>query len=774
MQFGLVALWLAVFLLLGLVALPVSTWLFRDLDAPALAIPLALAVLGVVGFLVGHVAFGWPAALAGLLTLVGVSGLAVSRVDPDWDGFWEPAVVFVIGFLVVVALRAVDPVAAPLPIATGEKFLDFGLLKTLERSSTLPPEDMWYAGKPVQYHYGGHVLTSLLSTLTGTEPRFAYNLGLAGFYGALVTAAWGLASSIASPCAVSRRLAAGLAAFFVGIAGNLSTTVRLVTWLLPDGFVRPLAETLGFDSGVTEWAPRQFHYFDASRVLPVFPNDPDSYLAATEFPLFAWVNGDLHAHMLVQVFVLLVAAILLAYWRTPPSNRRRRWLLLLGVVPPVAGFVSVTNIWSFPTMGGLVFLTVLFAPGNPASLLPDRLRAVDWLAPRGSPAVEEVRRLGFAVVAAPIVLALAIVWVLPFWLGPVANGPARSLELWSQWSPLGPLLVVHGAFLAAFVPYLGRRLGVVTDNPALVWGAGLALAVAGLLVGFPALGLMGTIGLAAWWLLRARDDVGFELLLVLAGAGLVLMVELVTIPGERFNVIFKPYADAWLFWGVATGVILARLVAGWPADLLERDRPRWHQTGALLAILLVVSTGTYAFLLVPSHFERGTPAVEAEGPTLDATAYVEHAFPGEAPAIRWLDARQGQPHIVTAAPGGYWWVPEEGKGASAPASLTGLPTVLGWFHEKQYRGAEAYEQRLSDVRTIYTGQVRRGGGAVEGAGGPAAQAALLREYDVEYVYVGPAERATYGEITIEQVDGVSVAKQWDVVTIYAVDQSALD
>ncbi len=48
---------------------------------------------------------------------------------------------------------------------------------------------MWFAGEPVKYYYGGHLVTTLFAWLTATPPRFAYNLALAGFYATLVTAA---------------------------------------------------------------------------------------------------------------------------------------------------------------------------------------------------------------------------------------------------------------------------------------------------------------------------------------------------------------------------------------------------------------------------------------------------------------------------------------------------------------------------------------------------------------------------------------------------------
>jgi YYY domain-containing protein len=467
--------------------------------------------------------------------------------------------------------------------------------------------------------------------------------------------------------------------------------------------------------------------------------------------------------------MVLVGALLLAYWRAPNDSRRRR-LLLFGAVPPVAGFLGVTNVWSFPTAGGLTLLAVLFAPGEPADML--RSVGADGIASRlgrrESPAVDELRRFGLAVAAAVVTFLLAILWTLPFWVGVIPGGPGKSVALFGPWSPGGALLLVHGAFLAAFVPYLVRPLGIETGRLRAVWVGVIAILVGAVVVGAPALGFVVPLGVGGWWLLRTRTDVGFEVVLVLAGAAIVLIVELLTVEGERFNVIFKAYSHVWLFWAIAGGVALARLADGWPAGSIDVDRRRWQLTGRALAAALVVSTALYAGFALPAHVDNASPTAEERGPTLDATAYLEtgsveaaHSvdYTAEAPAIRWLDAREGRPTIVTAAPGGYWWRPADGDGSSAPASLTGLPTVLGWVHEEQYRGSDRYERRLDHVERIYGGQ-------------PAEQRALLAEYGVEYVYVGPAERATY-DVTVDDLDAVTAVEEWEAVTIYEVDQSSL-
>lgn len=752
MEYGLVVLWLATYLVLGALALPLAAAIFRRFrDAgAAFAIPIALVTIAVVGYLVGHLAFGIPALVVGLAVL---SGLSLRFGDPDrieWRSYAEVAVVFTLAFLFMISIRAASPAIAPLPIAAGEKFLDYGLLRTLLRSTALPPEDMWFAGESVQYYYGGQLLTALLTILTGTAPRFAYNLALSGFYASLVAAAYGLAGTIAVDHGAPRHLAAAISAFFVGLAANLYTAIQVAAWLLPSSVVAAFPGVTP-DSELLTWTPSSFFYWDSSRIIDGTIN---------EFPLFAWLNGDLHAHMITTPFTLLVAALCYSYWQTPDAETGRRRALLL-LTAPVAGFLAIANTWDFPVAGGLVFLTIAFAPADPATLLPTQ---ISTRFPERTGFGEELRRDGLSLLGAATVIVVGGLLVAPFWL---SSASTRSIGLLPPRSDLGPLLIVHGGFLLLCIPYLASRtIGRLDDGDssrAIELFVAVAVgAIGAWLAGFAAIALFGPILLVAWLLLRSRTDVGFETVLLLGGLGLALIVEFVYVVEpqqqgtgmERLNTVFKVYSQLWVLWSPAAGVIAARLVADRAPHSVRTLRSigadQWRSIGTVIVAIAIVSTGLYAGLAIPTHL--GSDPIGSDGATLDGEAYLDARYSEEAAAIAWIDDREGQPTIVTAAPGGYQWVPGDGEGASAPASLTGVPTVLGWFHEAQYRGSGPYEERLDDVTTIYEGE-------------RVHQSALLDRYDVEYVYVGPAERASY-ELSVDEHPRLTPAFEDGDVVVY--------
>ncbi|WP_276300722.1 DUF2298 domain-containing protein [Halorussus lipolyticus] len=798
MEYALVLLWFVAFQALAFVALPLAARLFpRFPDRGAsFALPVALVVVTLVGYWVGHLGFGrWTAFLAvGVLAVLsGLVAWSDRSLRPDVvtasdesglrirpRAYAETVVVFAVAFGLLVAVRAVDPSVHP---GGGEKFLDFGILQSLLRAEVLPPQDMWWAGEHLLYYYGGHLASALLAQLTGTEAEFAYNLALSGFYAALVTGAYGLAGAMADARGASRRVGGALGAFFVGFAANLVTAITGLVWLLPDEtaqgvanwVAKPISDSTSGDlvsSGLDE-----FGYWAPSRVIPNTIN---------EFPLFSFLNGDLHAHMVSTPFMLLVAALGYSYYRTRTGALGRRRALAFGGLPLVVGLLGLVNVWSFPTGLGVVWLAVLFAPAQPLSLFPGVGETGEPVADGGESATpeqttssvedllgSEARRIAGAFAVTGVVGALAIAWVAPFVFGILLQSASnRSIAFFPEPASAVGLLLVHGTFLAVFGAYLWPRareeFDVDLGRAVLLTGA---LVVLAWVASYPVLVLVVPLLAVGWALLRTegarfrRDDsasnVGYETVLLVAGAGLVTLVEFVYVQdsaaGGRFNTVFKVYMQVWILWatsaGAALGVLVSRVgPADWRLPAVGVDR-----AGAMsgVAALLVVSTALYGGMALGGHFTSEYNRID--DPTLDGKAFVEDHHSSEAEAIAWLDDREGQPHIA-AAPGRkvYSWT-------SPSSSLTGLPAVIGWvYHEGIYRGHDAAKARASEVDTIFTGSWDR-------------RATLLDRYDVEYVYVGPRARDRYGadDLRFGQYPGVERVFSDEGVVVYRVHQSKL-
>ena len=149
--------------------------------------------------------------------------------------------------------------------------------------------------------------------------------------------------------------------------------------------------------------------------------------------------------------------------------------------------------------------------------------------------------------------------------------------------------------------------------------------------------------------------------------------------------------------------------------------------------------------------------------SLDGAAFMaqDSTDTGDEPAINWLNAHvSGEAVIVEAGQS------DEYTHLGRVSAFTGLPTLIGWGgHELQWRfnwlqqpqNANVLNQRIDAVTQIYTNPDN---GVVM---------SLLRQYHVNYVYVGQAERQRYQTANLERFASfLRVIYHDSNVTIYAV------
>lgn len=790
MEWLLVLEWLLALFVLTAIGAPLAAWLFPAFPRKGAAFALPVTLLGValVVFWIGQVTFGWHAVIAAVLVTAGASTLAYRRGGvPDWRAVTGAFGVFAAGFLLLVLFRASNPAITP---AGGEQFLHFGLTKALARAPALPPEDFWFAGEPMRYYFGTQLQVTSLATLTGTPLRLGYNLGLAAFYGVLVVSAYGLVGAIVDAAGYSRRLGGALGAFIVAIGGATTTAVRLLYGVLPEdlalgsggpafGAIRhmPYEEAVLTQSNPAEW-----FWFYTRYVVPG---------TLQEFPFYAFIKADLHGHTLSTGYVVVAAALAYSYYRLPAERRGRRLAALIGGLGVVSGVFGFMNTWSLPTSVGLAWLAVAAADAHPATLLPD-----DW-AERiplrdGAPAGEVPSRVGrelwrvvLAVVPAGLVGLIGVALASPFLVfGDVPRN--EGIGLFPPRSPLGSFLVIYAGLLAVVGAYLLDRGWPVARryDRRVVAGAAVIGLLAGVLVAvplaFPVLAVVGPLLVAAWWLVRT-DRIGFAGVLVVAGLGLLLSMELLFAKvapwpegPTRWNTTYKVSIQAWVLLALGVGGIGAILLSDARAAIAglltpsETTRPATSDGGTrrgatatvlagVLVVVVVLASGPFPVLAAANQV--GGHLADGGDLHLDGLADHERLRAEEMAAIDWLDARPGTPTIVEA-PGEavYAWT-------NPASSLTGVPTVVGWLraHEENYRPQARVDERVAAVDAIYDGSW-------------ADAAAALRQYDVGYVYVGPRERETYGALTDRFAgrQGLSVAFENEAVTIYRVSPSALD
>jgi len=850
--------WLLVYAVLIAAALPIARLLFPSAPdgGAGLALPVAVVPVTLSAFYLGHARFGPWTALASLCLLVACGAVAHRLVRRRGLGYdrrkvGEACLAFAVGFSVLLLFRAAAPTVTP---AGGEQFLHFGLYRAVLRAESLPPTDMWYAGETVRYYFGLPTFNATLTLLAGVEARYGYNFLLPGYFGALVAAAYSLSGWLAADWGRSRRLGGVLGAFFVAFAGNLATAARLAFGQLPRDVALAYGEPvfgairhLDYPEAVaSQGSPGEWFWFYERYVVPG---------TLQEFPLYSFIKADVHGHTVTTPLLVLTAALGYAVYRAPPTARWRRRGLTFLALPLVGGYFGVTNTWSLPTVAGVAWLALLFGGAAPAGLLPTRLvgdgsggtggQSAGAAGPTTAGLRSELRRAALATAAAVVVGGLSVAVAAPFLLyGTPTN---EGIGLFPPRTEAAGLLLLYGGFLGLFWLHLAARLpdrrwiaagvALLPAAVAFAWAAGDLAAFVLLCPPLVAAAVLLRAGFRPWSRLPSRSPsrsgeassgtgptgtaaargVGYGTVLLVAGLGLVLSMELVharVAPWNRarWNTTLKVAIQAWVLCGLAAGPIAARLLgeargalpalpsrsgtgteggagAGSAADRARSDGGTGSSDGGtavrlpsgtaaaaaavavvVLVAALLVASGLFGALAAGNELDAGLVAPGGTGPTVDAMAGHERWRSDEVAAIAWLDRTAsdeqralwmrrhvGTPTIVEA-PGTrtYTW-------ANPAATFTGLPAVAGWAHQENYRGEAAYERRVAAVDAIMRGDW------------DAAEPALAR-YDVAYVYVGPAERERYGDdlADFRGHPAFTVAFENDAVTIYRVDPAAVD
>src|SRR5205085_473745 len=105
-----------------------------------------------------------------------------------------------------------------------------------------------------------------------------------------------------------------------------------------------------------------FHFFNASRVFPL--NGSGNDYVITEFPMFSFLLGDLHPHVMALPFVLLVVATALSLYRSHEPLDVTFWLerpLALVAAALLLGGIGFINTWDVVPLTALLIIAAFLS-----------------------------------------------------------------------------------------------------------------------------------------------------------------------------------------------------------------------------------------------------------------------------------------------------------------------------------------------------------------------------------------------------------------------------
>ena len=419
-----------------------------------------------------------------------------------------------------------------------EKFMDYGFTQSILQGKYFPPLDMWFAGKPINYYYFGHLMMAVLTRLSGMSLGYSFNLMLVTIFAMCLTQSFAIGRQLLDRLPKTWVMGGSLLiAYIVTLGGNLHTIYAFTRGYAGREENPPPFWELGLtlnNVGESYWYP------NATRFIP---------WTIHEFPSYSFVVSDVHGHVLSIPLALLAIALLVnMFGRLREEINWKEY----GLYGWVCGLMFMTN-----ALDGLIYLG-LFA----FLVIFQNLKLIS-------------KHFNFKLFN-PLIFAgiTFVVTVLPFTTnfepfvsGIAVNCPPTSLAN----SSIGPIIF--------------EEVGKCQKSP--IW---MML----ILWGF-----FGYCGI--WYLLERkekREEPGFWLLggFLLVSLGLIVFPEFFYFKDIyplhfRSNTMFKLGYQAFIMSGIASGYAIVH-------ELWRRKRFSWLM-GALVLLILV---GIYPKFSVRSYF----------------------------------------------------------------------------------------------------------------------------------------------------------------------------
>lgn len=616
-----------------------------------------------------------------------------------------------------------------------EKFMDFGFVNSILRSSYFPPNDMWFTPFSINYYYFGHLITAVLIKLSGISPAAGYNLMIATLFAYTFTCAFSLGANfyalfrtqtdaLLQPLAQKKShghtkpekcmsllavICAGLlAAFLVACAGNIHTIYAFFAQYSTEK-PQPIWQ-MAFSP---QTFPNAYWYPNATRFI---------FNTIHEFPLYSFVVSDLHGHVLSIPIVLTIIALVFHEF----LSRKMRIIPLIflsfliacaymtnawdGIIYFLLTFVLIFSSFAHLLNFGSVhnFRTFIAHIFQKAFLLNmtfyTLLVIVGFL----------LFSFPFSLHFKPFVSGIGVLCAPSFLTNIGKVGPFLFEAQHCQKSPIWQLLILYGFFyfwvFSFFVHLYRKKPYVPTDS--------------------------------------------FILILILLSTFLIVIPEFIyakdIYPAHyRANTMFKLVYQTFMMLGLCASYIIMQVIPAIKNYILSPGKA----LGRLSALVyLIIAAGLLYFVSIYPYFAINSYYGDLKTyHGLNGLTYLSSSYPGDYQAIQWINSHiKGQPVILEAQGDSY-------TDFARVSAFTGLPTLLGWtVHEWLWRGTyDIPAPRIEEVKTLYE------------TSDLTVAKQLIKKYNVRLIYVGALEHQKYPTLSGEKFKKLgTVVYKNSTTTIY--------
>ncbi len=648
-----------------------------------------------------------------------------------------------------------------------EKFMDYGFMQSISRTTYMPPLDMWYSadietrpkGYFINYYYFGHLSGSLLTKLTDVPPEAGYNLILANLFALGMTMSFSIVVNIlhffqsfvfeAKKVLTDKKIAilGMLGAFLVNCAGNwhliyiftkgYPNESPVPPWtVLPDLRAQFAVISSRFPDllgALGEYS--KYWYPNATRFIPN---------TIHEFPSYSYVVADLHGHVFDIPFVLfsigvvlfVLVPLIIERWGYQTVTAHEKGHNQKGVVEAdrvgdlkraienVTGGNSLVTQFLLFCVDSRVHVTILLAFMTAVHYMTNAFNGPIYLL-FFLVALFALHTISLRFLLNVGVLIVGfLVFSLPFSLffEPFVSGVGVNCGF-----PLVQSMVKSGETSVKIGPFLFEKGNCQISEPyqlIILWGMfwffGILLAsLIFISRRYAKSAVVDDHERAQLKRMRMSDYV----VLGVFGFGTMLLIipEFFYIKDIypthfRANTMFKLGYQAYMMMTIAVPYVL------WRISLLPNTMKKLRLGLMISAYAAVIMVSPYMFYSVQAYYGNMSRPVN-----LDGISWLKTEMPDVYDIVNFLNTKvSGQPVILEAQGDSY-------TDYNVISAYTGLPTVSGWWvHEWLWRGnADIVGKRIPFIEAMYRSndleETRKN----------------LRRFNVKYVIVSSNERKKY-------------------------------
>ena len=835
--------WAFFLLLLGIVTLPLATKLWENFSSGGFFLSQAMGLIltSLILWTLIHIKIFRLNVLCILLSAVIVAACCyipktfrqslIKKLNSK--GFVEAAVIEEMAFLVIFILMCYFKGFLP-DINGQEKYMDYGFIMSMLRNDKLPANDMWLSGKSINYYYFGQYIWTVVIKATGVKAGIGYNLAMCSATAIPFAMSFSIGKFLIEASSMKgfmdNKIVKYVAGFFTGCAVSLwgnSHSFYYDEDSIGNGLLATF-KSWGIEVGRTD----SFFYPDSTRYIGWNPeieiNGGDHTIH--EFPFYSYLVGDLHAHVISMMIVLLITAILLSLISSVKLPTSDEISVTAGLdnlssdnsrlVPEVKSTVSLhlvlcaillgcaqmTNYWDF---------LIYFIYCAMALLIVNTIKSPKFVDPAG--AFVFIANVGGILLIYlsegnnPLLLyALEAVLMVAAFLFCVVC-PSALPRTSFQMSFLFTFATLTALSFNLNFDMISNSLGKVQNRSPLyqlfiLYGTHVIICVTFLVIVFATKNFMYVSSTKAKKLNGATPVIGDEntytnpvqaffarrnLIDILVCGMTVVGLMMITAPEIfyvrdiytggylRSNTMFKFCFAAFIILSIAMIYSVVRLI--WFVN------KKGKYSSALFAVAIVFAL----MLFVPAHYTMaslkqrcGEELKKEDYKSIDGTEYLSYHASSQVPenyggnlmqykyCIDWFNSEVKGDHVICEAYGDSY------TDSCIVSAYTGLPTVFGWqTHEWLWRfhGIVDKEQDLlvsdpdHDVFKIYIDPRHADVNTVYLSESVEEVQSIIDKYQIEYIVVGEMERFKFGydnSYVISQL-GTPVFS-YDTLTVYKV------